>query len=119
MAKSRARGSSRFGFVTMATTEQTQRCISELNGTELKGHKISVEMVRKGESAAEYKRVMERRVGRASIVMRRCAGHASGVEGGCVCCTRVCVWRVMAVESGRDDALCCWQCGIERRWSAG
>lgn len=47
MAKTRTHGSSRFGFVTMATPEQTQRCISELNGTELKGHTISVELVRR------------------------------------------------------------------------
>ncbi len=44
MAKAHSRNQ-RYGYVTMATTEQGQRCIKELNGTELKGRKISVNLV--------------------------------------------------------------------------
>lgn len=36
----------RFGYVTVATPEQAQTCIKELNGSELKGNTINVEMVR-------------------------------------------------------------------------
>ena len=36
----------RFGYVTVATPEQAQKCIKELNGSELKGNTINVEMVR-------------------------------------------------------------------------
>lgn len=44
VAKSRTK-QLRFGFVTMATPEEAQRCIEELSGTELKGKKITVELV--------------------------------------------------------------------------
>ena len=44
MAAPRA-NNNRFGYVTMATVEQAQRCIRELNETELKGKKITVTVV--------------------------------------------------------------------------
>ncbi len=44
VAKSRTK-QLRFGFITMATAEEAKRCIQELNGTELKGKKITVELV--------------------------------------------------------------------------
>lgn len=44
VAKSRTK-QLRFGFITMATPKEAQRCIDELNGTELKGKKITVELV--------------------------------------------------------------------------
>ena len=45
VAKSRARPQNRFGYVSMAAADQADRCIKELNGTELKGRKITVEVV--------------------------------------------------------------------------
>ena len=45
VAKSRARPQNRFGYVTMALEEEAKRCIKELDGTELKGRKITVEVV--------------------------------------------------------------------------
>lgn len=36
---------SRFGFVTMRQEKEAAKCIEELNGKELKGSKISVELV--------------------------------------------------------------------------
>ncbi len=45
VAKSRTK-QLRFGFVTMETPEEAERCIRELSGTELKGKKITVELVR-------------------------------------------------------------------------
>ena len=47
MAKSRTRPQNRFGYVTMAVAEEAERCIKELNGIELKGRKITVEVVSK------------------------------------------------------------------------
>ena len=44
VAKARSK-KNRFGYVTMATPEQAQRCIKELSGMELKGNKITVEVV--------------------------------------------------------------------------
>jgi RNA recognition motif-containing protein len=44
VAKSRTK-QLRFGFITMATPKEAQRCIEELSGTELKGKKITVELV--------------------------------------------------------------------------
>ena len=44
VAKSRTK-QLRFGFVTMETPEEAERCIRELSGTELKGKKITVELV--------------------------------------------------------------------------
>lgn len=41
----KAQSKARFGYVTLATREQAQKCISELNGTELKGNTIHVELV--------------------------------------------------------------------------
>ena len=46
VAKARSKTHYRFGYVTMATPEQAQRCIRELNNTELKGKTINVEVVR-------------------------------------------------------------------------
>lgn len=45
VAKSRTRPQNRFGYVTMAKVNEAERCIKELNGTELKGRKITVEVV--------------------------------------------------------------------------
>ncbi len=45
VAKSRTK-QLRFGFITVSTPEEAQTCINELNGTELKGKKITVELVR-------------------------------------------------------------------------
>lgn len=45
VAKSRTK-QLRFGFITVATPEEALCCIKELNGTELKGKKITVELVR-------------------------------------------------------------------------
>ena len=39
----------RYGYVTVASPEHAQRCIAELNGTELKGSTITVEKVRECE----------------------------------------------------------------------
>ena len=36
---------SRFGFVTMRQEKEAAKCIEELNGKELKGAKIAVELV--------------------------------------------------------------------------
>lgn len=36
---------SRFGFVTMRQEKEAAKCIEELNGKELKGAKITVELV--------------------------------------------------------------------------
>ena len=44
VAKSRTK-QLRFGFITVAAPEEAQACIRELNGTELKGKKITVELV--------------------------------------------------------------------------
>lgn len=41
----KAQSKARFGYVTMATKDQAQKCISELNRTELKGSTINVELV--------------------------------------------------------------------------
>ena len=41
----KAQSKARFGYVTLATREQAQKCIAELNGTELKGSTIHVELV--------------------------------------------------------------------------
>ena len=41
----KAQSKARFGYVTLATREQAQKCILELNGTELKGSTIHVELV--------------------------------------------------------------------------
>ena len=41
----KAHSKARFGYVTLATREQAQKCITELNGTELKGSTIHVELV--------------------------------------------------------------------------
>ncbi len=51
VAKSRTK-QLRFGFITMATVEEAQQCIKELGGTELKGKKITVELV--GEGGEEF-----------------------------------------------------------------
>ena len=45
VAKSRTK-QLRFGFITVATPAEAQSCIRELNGIELKGKKITVELVR-------------------------------------------------------------------------
>ena len=42
----KAQSKARFGYVTMGTREQAQRCIAQLSGTELKGNTIHVELVR-------------------------------------------------------------------------
>ena len=47
VAKAQSRNQ-RFGYVTMTTAEEAQKCISELNDTELKGRKITVEVVSVG-----------------------------------------------------------------------
>ena len=41
----KAHSKARFGYVTLATAEQAQKCITELNGSELKGSTIHVEVV--------------------------------------------------------------------------
>ena len=41
----KAHSKARFGYVTLATPEQAQKCITELNGSELKGSTIHVEVV--------------------------------------------------------------------------
>ena len=41
----KAQSKARFGYVTMGTRDQAQKCISQLNGTELKGNIIHVELV--------------------------------------------------------------------------
>ena len=41
----KAQSKARFGYVTLATREQAQKCISKLSGTELKGSTIHVELV--------------------------------------------------------------------------
>lgn len=41
----KAHSKARFGYVTLATPEQAQKCIGELSGTELKGNTIHVELV--------------------------------------------------------------------------
>ena len=41
----KAQSKARFGYVTLATREQAHKCILELNGTELKGSTIHVELV--------------------------------------------------------------------------
>ena len=45
VAKARNRHN-RFGYVTMATAEEAKACIDALNDTELKGRKITIEVVR-------------------------------------------------------------------------
>ena len=45
VAKSRARTQTRYGYVTMALEEEAKCCIKELDGIELKGRKITVEVV--------------------------------------------------------------------------
>ena len=44
VAKAQSRNQ-RFGYVTMTTAEEARGCIKELSGTELKGRKITVEVV--------------------------------------------------------------------------
>ncbi len=44
VAKAQSRNE-RFGYVTMATAEEAQKSIATLNGTEIKGRTISVELV--------------------------------------------------------------------------
>ena len=45
VARTRSSKSQRYGFVTMGTSEQAEKSIKSLNNTELKGHKIVVELV--------------------------------------------------------------------------
>ena len=55
VAKSRARTQTRYGYVTMALEEEAKSCIKELDGIELKGRKITVEVVNELISVGYYR----------------------------------------------------------------
>ena len=45
VARAKSAKSQRYGFVTMASPEQAEKSIRSLNSTELKGQRITVELV--------------------------------------------------------------------------
>ena len=72
----RSRG---FGFVEMATNEEANDAVARLNGAELDGRRIKVEIAKSGSAggAGRGRATPRRRIGRRLVQRRRGAARAS------------------------------------------